>query len=301
MRVRGWLLAVVAGGVLVEAIGQWLDSPPLYLRASVATLLALTAYALVAGRHSRPLVHWPVLVALAVVGVPAVTRLVEYGQIRPTVTYTGGVTFGGSPPDMSAEIAQRLFGGLRDAAPAILLFGALALAVWFLPARRRVAAGVVSLVAAALLAALSGWSLWTSAHGGWYDADGVTSVLMALAFVAPPLLVVVLALGTAVVGVQRAGPGVLAAVGVGLMTVPALVFDGPARFAGVPLPPVYASADKAVAYLAAVGPTQPSAPSLLGPLLYTAGLALAVVGCVAARGSGAGPPALQPQPPGDPA
>jgi hypothetical protein len=282
VRVRGGLLAVIAGGVLVEVIGRWLDSPPLYLRASVVTLLALAAYVLVAGRHSRPFVRWPLLVAVAVVTVPAVNRLIRYDQIRPTVTYTGGVLLGVGPPDMSTVIAHRLFGGLRDAAPAILLFGCLAVAVWFLPSRRRVAVGVVSLVAAALLAALSGWSLWDEARGGWYDGGGVTSVLIALAYVAAPLLVVVLALGTVVVGGQRAGRGALTAVGVAIMTVPALLFDGPARLAGVPLPPVYASTDVAKGYLIAVGPGRPSMTSVLMPLLYTAGLAVVVVGCLSA-------------------
>ena len=277
MRVRGWLLVVVAGGALVETIGRGLGSPPLYLRASVATLVALIGYTLVAGRHSRPLVRWPLLVALVLLTVPAVFRLVRYDETPPKTTFTGGVTFG-PRPDPVEEIAQRLFGGLWHAVPAIALYGCLVLAVWFLPSRRRLGVGAVSLVAATAVAALSAWSLWTEAHFGWSDWGGTTSVLLILAYVVPPLLVAVLALAAGVVGGQRAGRWFLTVVGVGLMTVPALLVDGPAQFAGVPFPRRYADVDWAVAYLVATGPSRPS----LTPLLYTAGLLLVVVGCVSA-------------------
>jgi hypothetical protein len=216
VRMRRLLLTLLAVAGTVEAIGVWLGSPPLYLPAGAAALAALTAYAALIGRDSRRLVRWPLLVALAVATIRALVQLAWY---RPQRAYDQELTMILTMREYPGA-AHRLLDDLWHATPTLVVFGCLAVAVCTLPARRRVVVGMVTGILALIVAALP---LWSPPDESWY-----TLVV--------PLLVVALALATAVVSGQRAGGGPVAGLGLALMTVPALLVDGPARFAGLPPP-----------------------------------------------------------------
>jgi hypothetical protein len=289
VRVPRLLLVLFGVAGVVDVVGVWLDSPPLYLRAELVALLALTGYIIVAGRGHAARVRWPLLAALAVPTVAAAVELFTYrSEPPPDLTDLKRHFFVTSDPDPYVQMLRQLPHDALQALPLLALLVAAAVSVLALPVRRprRVALVVGGLAGLATLplAYLSydaGRSSWLE----WYDRPAVPTV-GGLLFAAVPVTV----LGAAVVALTVSSRRTWAAtLGVALLVLPGLYLLGPAGFAGIhqqfyepPRPP---GTDYAVAV--SVVQTGPAVSTELGLAVLRAfllaGLALVVLGCLAVR------------------
>ena len=182
MRVRGLLLTLFAGFVLVHLIGMVFASPLL----PVAPVLAwgcLLGYAVLAGAQAPSAVRWPLLAGLLVIGAGTVVDWLAFSGGADVVrTYE---VFVAAPADFNLWEAA-----LKRVAPLLVACGLLAGAVLAGSAGRRPppgrtktvirAATLTGLVLAAGFVALQLWALpGPLTQYGWELAVGVAAALAA--------------------------------------------------------------------------------------------------------------------------
>lgn len=177
--IRGWLLLACGGFGVTHVVGEFFGAP-LLPSAGLLAWLSLVAYVLVAGRDAPLRVRIALGAGLMVLGVVAAAPLFS------TVDSSTGV-FAYAPLRQSNELAAAR-DALWDAAPALLAYACLALAVLLLPARRPETrpysrAGVAVAVAGVGLAVVY------TALELWAEGAGLAHAVAA----APPFLVAALA------------------------------------------------------------------------------------------------------------
>lgn len=287
VRVRVLTLAVFAGAGLVEVLGVWLGSPPVYLRGAVVALVALTGYVLLAGAGHPLRVRLPVLAIAAVPAANAVIDLIRYAPPEPAAFLTPGFVSVAHPPNPYVEALQPLPGNLAKALPMLTVLVATFDAVIALPVRyrRRVAAAAGMLAVACTVPNIQ--PLYEQGQWGYYgwDAQPWVPVVAGIAFAAVPVLVLALAGVTATVGSRRAP---LAALGLAVLVIPALLTVGAAQLAGIAPTATQPSAppDTDVVYAIAVAQVPASTTHPQAALLhacYLTALLLLAAGCLAAR------------------
>ncbi|HYN94235.1 MAG TPA: hypothetical protein VES42_10350 [Pilimelia sp.] len=289
MRLRGVLLGVFAvcavvyaGGVLLA--DRVLLAAPLQ-RADTAAWAALTAYVLVAGRSVRAAVRWSLVAGLLALG--AGTLVAAGAQTVEVSRFSYG------PPARSAALLVQVIDGgvaysLRFSVPLLVACCCLAVGAARLPGRRRrgtARAGVVAGLVLTLLAAVPALDGVAP-----YPAENPVALWAA---VLAPAVTAVLALACAAVLAGRDLPAWLAAAGLGLVGVVALLgLDQTLSTMALHFP---RSDGEAVAF-AAVGPSagptglpMNAEGSLVAAMLLT-GVALAVVGLLRAPRHPPGPP-----------
>jgi hypothetical protein len=277
VRIRGFLLALFGAAALVEVFGVFLAARKLELQAGSVALTALTGYTAIAGRPARSLVRWPLLAGVAVPTVRMIVDLVHYRPSGPL----GWIVSSEPTPSWPDRLGQ----GLWRAAPVLLGYACLAVAVVVLAPRRRPRLGVASAVAALFAFGAVAYLLVTSGYGrrGLPSGD---DLLFNLGALVPTLLVLGIALVAAVLAGQRAGAGALAGPGLALMALPTVLVGGSLALVGVqtlfeiPLG-VYRGVPAFLepGVLVRQGTGLQPAPAVAAAL-HLAGLALVVVGCL---------------------
>jgi hypothetical protein len=201
---RGLLLALFAGLAAAHVAGV-LFASPILPASGVLPLIALIAYAAVAGRHAPPLVRWSLLAGLLVLGLPAAAPRFGEHELVATTGYhilTSAQQSGGT-----AGLALRALGrSLWAVAPLLVGYGLLVAAVVALARRRPTRPALLFITAAALLATgYTAAQVWRRSRGGW--PAGSPAELSALAL--PVLLLALMALAAAAIatGIPAADPG----------------------------------------------------------------------------------------------
>jgi len=199
-----------------------LGGPVLVRQGGAAAFAALAAYVAVAGRSLRRLVRAGLLAGLFVLtlGFAGSALLVS---ARPKPNYIGIFIYGELAPPRPplSTVAGVAWHGALGAVVPLLGYGCLAVAVLASPARRRrlllSVAGPVGLLA---LAGWIAWQLWRP-EPMFLDRARFPE---ALALIAGPLLVALLAIGATTLATQRVQAGLLTAgmLLTALATVPAL-------------------------------------------------------------------------------
>jgi hypothetical protein len=234
VRVRILALAVFAGAAAIEVLGVWLDSPPVYLRADVVALIALTGCVAIAEVEHPPRIRLP---ALAIAGIPAVSAVLDLIRYTPpppvsALTLRSTLTVPSNPPDPYADVLHTAATNLSRASPMLAILVATLVSVLGLPNRyrRRVAAAAGMLALACTVPSIG--PLYDQGRWGYYgwDEQPGVPILAGVLFAAIPLGILALAGLTATIAVRRAP---LAALGLAVLVIPALLTVGAAQLVGI--------------------------------------------------------------------
>lgn len=275
MRLRSTLLAFCGLAALVHAYGIWHYHD---LISWIGSAVAYAALAVLVAVSRGPV---PLLVGVGVLAIASTVLAVAAGTPAASGGWFAYEPFAGPSPRQVADVfAAHL---ARETVP-VVGYGALALAVVRLPARRRLEfllAGLITMVAT---------GVWVASG----VARGAVTATEALAMVAGPLLLAALLLVATTVATQRVQP-VLVAGGLALVTVAALSALDPEQFqfVGLGIGNEFGAALGSVWYWLGGGIVMrpySDAADVLSPVLafaQIAGTALVTVGVLRARAGAA--------------
>jgi hypothetical protein len=279
VRITGWLLALFVVAGAVQVAGFLTRNELLVAQAGTVALGALTGYAALS--RAAPLVRWPLAITFGVLALRNGVDWLTYDDVgTSTQALTTGLLRASDirPGHLLAE-------GPRHGWAPLLVYSGVVFAVLALPRRRRRIAGLTAAVAGLIVFGYAGWDLWRDGHTPYRQS---LDWMQTTAYVRMPLVILGLAMATVLVATQRDRLALLAGIGVLLLALPTVWFDGAAALAGVArpdlplLPPGKGGAILATGLLYG-RPAGEWTPEVWVPALWLAGLALIALGCLGRR------------------
>lgn len=279
MRIRKWLLALFVVAGAVQIAGLLMRDELLAAQAGTVALGALTGYAALS--PASPFARWPLTITFGVLALRGGVDWLTYDDPgTSTQSLAAGLARASDirPGHLLAE-------GLRHGWAPLLMYSGVVFAVLALPRSRRRIAGLVAAVAGLVVIGYAVWDLWRDSHTSYRQSLGW---MQTTAYLRMPLLILGLAVAALLLATQRDRLTLLAGLGVLLLVLPTLWFDGAAAVAGVARPELpLLPPDKGGALLATgllyARPAGEWTPEVWTPALWLAGLALVAVGCLGRR------------------